>query len=101
MSKQQAKARRPPSDDDAVELFRRLEAMPMRARRSIAFRDEDARLHRLLGLYSEWRCSCVSVLDRSAAPPWPADMPAAKNWHKVCAVRLELLEALKEPASVG
>jgi hypothetical protein len=48
-------------------LFVALEAVPMRSRKSDAFRDEDRRLHRLLNLYSEWRCSSVSVLDREAA----------------------------------
>jgi hypothetical protein len=94
------KGRRSTSDDDdVIEIFRRLEATPMRARRSDAFRAEDMRLHRLLNLYSEWRCSSVSVLDREAAPPWPPDMPACKDWHRVRQVRLELLEAINEKAA--
>jgi hypothetical protein len=95
-----AKGRKPSfPDDDVIEIFRRLENMSPRQHKSDAFRDEDVRLHRLLGLYSEWRCSSCSVFDREASPPWPEDMPAAKDWHKVRAVRLELLAAIQEEAS--
>jgi hypothetical protein len=98
----QAKVRRSGSDDDVLEIFRRLEAVPPRRRKTDAFRDEDFRLHRLLGLYSERRCSICSVLDRSSvSPPWPSEYPAHRDWHKVRAVRLELLEAIKETAPVG
>jgi hypothetical protein len=92
-----AKTRRAASDDDVVEIFRRLEATPMRARKSDAYRDGDFRLHRLLNLYSERRCSMCSVLDRSSvSPPWPSEYPAHKDWHRVRAVREQLLQALAE-----
>jgi hypothetical protein len=99
MSKQQAKARRSASDDDVLAIFRRLEATPMRARKTDAFLDEDFRLHKLLGLHSERRCSVCSVLDRRTAPPWPAEFLAHVDWLKVHSVRVELLAALKETAS--
>jgi hypothetical protein len=85
-------------DDDALEIFRRLENTPRRQRQSAAFLAEDLRLHQLLDLYSARRCSICSVLDRSAAPLRPADMPAAKDWHRVHAVRVELLAALAADA---
>jgi hypothetical protein len=88
--------RRPAAPDDVIEIFRRLEATPLRQRKSDAFRDEDFRLHRLLGLYSERRCSVCSVFDREAEPPWPPEYVAHKDWHKVRAVRLELLAAVAE-----
>jgi hypothetical protein len=91
----QAKVRRQCSDADVIEIFRMLESMSPRRRKAAPFLDEDFRL------YSERRCSICSVFDREAAPPWPADMPAAKDWHKVRGVRLELLAALKETAPAG
>ena len=56
-----SRPRRPATPDDVVEIFRRLEATPMRARKSDAFRDQDIELHRLLGLYSERRCSLLTT----------------------------------------
>jgi hypothetical protein len=92
--------RRPTTSDDVLEIFRRLENTPMRARKSDAFLDEDFRLHRLLGLYSERRCSICSVLDRSSvSPPWPSEYPAHKDWHRVRAVRVELLAAVAEESA--
>jgi hypothetical protein len=98
-----AKGRRPSFPDDAViEIFRRLESTPRRLRKTAAFLDEDFRLHKLLGLYSERRCSICSVFDREAAPCWPPEYLAYTDWHKVRAVRLELLAAVQEKtAPVG
>jgi hypothetical protein len=91
-----SRPRRPAAPDDVIELFRRLENMSPRRRNTAPFLDEDFRLHRLLGLYSERRCSICSVFDRGTAPPWPLpEFPAHRDWHKVRAVRLELLESAK------
>jgi hypothetical protein len=56
----------------------------------------NAPLHEKLGLWGEWRLSCCSVLDRGRAPCWPPEHQAHHDWHKVRAVRLALLDLIKE-----
>jgi hypothetical protein len=77
--------RRPTAPDDVTEIFRRLENMPPRLRKTGTFLDEDFRLHRLLNLYSERRCSMFS---RESEPPWPPEYVAHNDWHRVRQVRL-------------
>ena len=82
---------------EALALFVELDAIPYRRRHeNLELRAKECALHEMLGLWSEWRCSCCSVLDRDCAPCWPPHMPAHHDWHRVRAVRLALLEATKE-----
>ena len=83
-------------------LFRRLEGVPLRRRKSDQFRAEERQLHRLLHVYADAMCSSTSVLDRE--PRQPGYYPAEATYReamRVHAVRLALLEALKEAAPVG
>ena len=65
-----AKLRRPEFSDEALQLFRQLEAVPERLRRdNDEFKAQDRRLHKLLGLWGARLCTQVSVLDREE-PPW-------------------------------
>jgi hypothetical protein len=63
-----------------VELFRKLEATPRRARESDEFMRLDKELHRLLGLLGDRICSAHSVLDRKA--PLPTDYPAEATYRE-------------------
>jgi hypothetical protein len=80
---------------EAVALFIELNAIQDRRRHeNLNLRAKEQALHEMLGLWTEWRCSCCSVLDRDRAPCWPANMPAHHDWHRVRAVREQLLQAV-------
>ena len=48
--------RKPLIDAETLALFTRLEAVPMRQRKTQAFKDKDRELARRLGLGDEWLC---------------------------------------------
>jgi hypothetical protein len=89
------KARRPQFSDEVLALFQALEQAPERDRDSDEWVADSKRLAGLLGLGSEWWSMC-HVNDASRTPCWSEDMPAAKDWHVVHAVREQLLEACAE-----
>jgi hypothetical protein len=66
-----SRPRRPTAPDETVELFRKLEATPMRQRSTGEFRAQDKALHKMLGLGYERTCAAVSVLDcNEPQPDW-------------------------------
>jgi hypothetical protein len=88
-----AKERRSVFSPEAIELFRKLEAVPMRRRRAQWFKDDERRLAKLLGLNAELFCSIVSVLDRESAALHDPERPQYQDFLKVRAVREALLAA--------
>jgi hypothetical protein len=89
--------RPPPFDPEVLALFRELDATPMRARESDAFKARSRELARALGLENEWFLSQCSVLDRSALPNPPLRL-AEEDMHAVRRVRNALLAAVKDTA---
>jgi hypothetical protein len=89
----QAKERRHSFSAEAIALFIELEAVPVRRRKLEEFRDRERELAGLLGLGAEFFLSCCSVLDRERTPCWPPWCAAHADWHRVRAVREQLLEA--------
>ena len=84
--------RKPLIDAETLALFTRLEAVPMRQRKTQAFKDKDRELARRLGLGGEWLCCIQSVLDHGKTPP-PKHLACHESWFRVKAVREQLLEA--------
>jgi hypothetical protein len=76
---------------EAIALFAELEAYTDQD--SQRFREGSKRLASLLGLGSEWLCSCAHVNDRSIESCHPPNHPATADWHRVRNVRLQLLAA--------
>jgi hypothetical protein len=90
-----AKQRRPAFSDEALALFRQLEAVPERMRQdNREYHARDLELHRMLGLGGERICSVSSVLDRDE-PLWITYRPreAVAEWERVWATRQALLAA--------
>jgi hypothetical protein len=87
-----AKTRRPAFSAEVLALFLELEHM---SERSQTFRDKSRRLARLLGLQSEW-WGMQHVNDRSDRPCHPPSCVAYTDWHRVRAVRRQLLAAVAE-----
>ena len=83
-------SRNRPFSNQALILFAELERMPRRNRNAQLFKDKERELARMLNLVSEW-WTCNSVLDNSDAPCWPPHLVAHADWHRVRAVRKELL----------
>jgi hypothetical protein len=88
------RSRRPMIDDETLALFRKLESVPKRRREGRAFEAEACALACRLDLGDEHFCSRVSVLDRGPCHTTP-DYFAYGAWHKVRAVREQLLAAVK------
>jgi hypothetical protein len=92
------KERRPVFSDEVLELFRELDAVPLRRRESSAFKSDDRRLARMLGLGFEWLCSQFSVTDRG--PLYAEHSPLLRaDRERIRAVREQLLQASKKKAS--
>ena len=89
-----AKDRRPSFSAEALDLFEELERM--RAQRSEAFRDKSLRLAHLLGLETEWWCSITHVHERGPGPVHPEGYLARDAWFRCRAVRIQLLQAVRE-----
>jgi hypothetical protein len=77
---------------EVIELFRTLDATPLRDRKTDAFKRRDRELAGMLGLSGEWFLSVASVTDRARPPALPR-RPAEHDHLKVYAIRLELLAA--------
>jgi hypothetical protein len=84
--------RTPAIDAETVALFKALNAVPLRRRESPEFEQRAYALAQRLGLGDEHFCSRCSVLDRERAPCWPPEYYAHGVWHRVRAIRLQLLE---------
>jgi hypothetical protein len=80
-------------DFETVQLFAELESMPTRSRRGEEFKQRSRELARQLNLHDEWFFSGADVLDRARGPCHPPGYVAHDAWHRVHAVRLQLLEA--------
>jgi non-ribosomal peptide synthetase component F len=79
---------------EAVALFAELEAVPSRRRSAQEFKQRSRELARMLGLEHEWFVACCDVHDTSNEPCWPPDHVAVQAWHRVRAVRRQLLAAV-------
>jgi hypothetical protein len=79
-----------------LELFRRLDRVPLSRRESDVFRAQAMELHQMLDLEAEHFCSIVSVLDRRDESHRLPGCCAYTDWMKTHAVRLQLLAAVKE-----
>jgi hypothetical protein len=86
--------RRPVFSVEVLDLFQELERV--RNPRSEVYRDKSLRLAQLLNLTNEWWCSVTDVNERSSGPSHPPGYIAFDAWHKVRAVRIELLQAVRE-----
>jgi hypothetical protein len=88
---------------EAVELFRKLDATPSRQRKSAEFRAQDKALHQALGLWGDRICAAYGLLD--CDPPKATGFvhspPTLEKQQQIYAVRLALLDAVKETAPVG
>jgi hypothetical protein len=92
-----AKDRWPAFSAQAVELFRQLEATPLRMRKGDKFYERDLALHDLLGLGAERLCSVASVLDHRLPDANP-QRPAGFDQAMVYQVRRQLIEAVADQA---
>jgi hypothetical protein len=88
---------------EALSLFAELNRVPMRERRSDAFRAGDRELHRALGLWGDRICAAFGVLDRE--PPRAAGYvhspPTLEARQRIYAVREALLQAVAEETAKG
>jgi hypothetical protein len=95
--------RRATFSDEALALFRSLEATPQSLRDGRDYKRQDRELHRLLDVAYVWLTEGFSVLDRRPEPQWRPTTPPERiaDWHKVHDTRLALLEAAKAYAFRG
>ena len=84
--------RRRAFDPETMELFSKLETTPLSRRHSAAFREDETRLARRLGLGFEKKFLRIHVLDRAPCH-WSPTLAAHGTWHEVRKLRFELLEA--------
>jgi hypothetical protein len=90
-----AKERRPSFSPAALELFTALERVPAHRRHSRRFKDQEHELARRLHLVDEW-WTCNSVTDKSFGPCHPEGCIARQDWFRCRAIRLALLQTVKE-----
>lgn len=90
---------RPSFSLQALELFAELESVPARARHGREFKDREHELARLLHLVTEWWTG-NGVTDKSSRPCHPEGCIARQDWFRCRAIRLVLLQAVKETRSV-
>jgi hypothetical protein len=81
--------RTPRIDAETVALFKQLDAVPKRQRKSQDFKDRDRELARRLGLGGEWMCDVCSVTDDERVSHRTGFHH--ESWLKVRAVRERLL----------
>jgi hypothetical protein len=85
--------------DDVLSLFAELNRTPQRDRESDAFKAEDRRLARMLGLGGPWLCSGASVVEGRPLRSASMTGPTFADHLKVRGVREQLFEAIKEKSA--
>jgi hypothetical protein len=85
--------RRRAFDPETIRLFAQLEATPMSRRHSAAFKEDEERLARRLGLNFERKFLGIHVLDRTRTCRWAPTLAGHDTWHDCQRLRRELLEA--------
>jgi hypothetical protein len=85
------RARTPRIDAETLALFKELELVPLRRRRSAEFDERAVNLHRRLDLSFGYRFMSCSVLSRELTPHCRPGEGVWDDWHKARAMRLRLL----------
>lgn len=78
---------------EAIELFARLDATPMRQRSGDAFKADEKRLMIMLSSGYEYLTLVRSVVDRDTRNPFLPHLAAHTEWPRLHEVRLALVAA--------
>jgi hypothetical protein len=83
-------------DAETLDLFRKLEYVPMRRRNGREFKDREHELARRIDLTSQWRTGNSVLNRRGMTQADGLGCQANDDWRRCRAVRESLLDAIKD-----